>query len=479
MSNTQTAPVVAMPLPKAKKTMAMVGCCCLMLAMTFSSIAMNTILSPILSSMNAMQYVSLFAVFASLGVAIMTPVGAKLGDIVGRKNILVFAPLVCVLCTVGMAFIRSLVPFMICRLLLGFAQGAYTATPYILVSLINERKDVPKAMGLLATSIAVGTFVGGLISGALADAGHLEGAVLIAVIPYAIGIVLLALSVPNVKPSGKANIDVPGILALSVTLAGIILPLNLGASLGWTNPIILGGLVIGVIGLVALIKVEGKSANPIIPLHLFKNKLYTMLLVVGLICYFYQTAINIYASIAAIRVLGASTSITGTLQMGRTLVTVLLPTAAGAWVGKKTENSWKAMSIATICVALPMLFLAGVAKPGTSPLLFIIAIAFTGVAESFRSTSITPAAQRALAPQDIAIGTGLVNFMNSLAPVIASATMGVVYNKQIIADPNNVDNIQRGVRSVFLLAAIVLAVGFVLVLTVVRPLMTKKTAQEQ
>ena len=107
----------------------------------------------------------------------MTPVGAKLGDIVGRKNILVFAPLVCVLCTVGMAFIRSLVPFMICRLLLGFAQGAYTATPYILVSLINERKDVPKAMGLLATSIAVGTFVGGLISGALADAGHLEGAV--------------------------------------------------------------------------------------------------------------------------------------------------------------------------------------------------------------------------------------------------------------------------------------------------------------
>ena len=69
--------------------------------------------------------------------------------------------------------------------------------------------------------------------------------------------------------------------------------------------------------------------------------------------------------------------------------------------------------------------------------------------------------------------------MNSLAPVIASATMGVVYNKQIIADPNNVDNIQRGVRSVFLLAAIVLAVGFVLVLTVVRPLMTKKTTQEQ
>ena len=164
--------------------------------------------------------------------------------------------------------------------------------------------------------------------------------------------------------------------------------------------------------------------------------------------------------------------------MGRTLTRVLLPTVAGAWVGKKAANSWKAMAIATACAAIPMLFLAAVAKPGTSPLLFILAIAVTGLAESFRSVSITPAAQRTLPPQDIAIGTGLINFMNSLAPVIASASMGVVYNMQIVADPTNVENIQRGVRSVFLLAATVLTVGFIVVLTVVRPLMTKNAEEK-
>ena len=114
----------------------------------------------------------------------------------------------------------------------------------------------------------------------------------------------------------------------------------------------------------------------------------------------------------------------------------------------------------------------------SSPLLFILAIAVTGLAESFRSVSITPAAQRTLPPQDIAIGTGLINFMNSLAPVIASASMGVVYNMQIVADPTNVENIQRGVRSVFLLAATVLTVGFIVVLTVVRPLMTKNAEEK-
>ena len=38
MSTQQAAPMVAMPLPKAKKTMAMAGCCYLMLAMTLSLI---------------------------------------------------------------------------------------------------------------------------------------------------------------------------------------------------------------------------------------------------------------------------------------------------------------------------------------------------------------------------------------------------------------------------------------------------------
>lgn len=60
---------------------------------------------------------------------------------------------------------------MILRLLIGFTQGAFTAAPYIIAGLINERKDVPKAMGMLATAIAVGGFGGSIIAGILTDMG--------------------------------------------------------------------------------------------------------------------------------------------------------------------------------------------------------------------------------------------------------------------------------------------------------------------
>ncbi len=62
----------------------------------------------------------------------------------------------------------SILPFAIFRLLLGAAQGAFTAAPYILMREINESKDVPKAMGYLASAIAVGKFWrGNLIRGDL------------------------------------------------------------------------------------------------------------------------------------------------------------------------------------------------------------------------------------------------------------------------------------------------------------------------
>lgn len=160
-------------------------------------------------------------------------------------------------------------------------------------------------------------------------------------LPLLLGVVLIGMNMPNVKREGKVKIDVPGIIALVITLCGILLALNFGTTMGWTNPIILTGFVIGIIALAVLIKIESKAEEPLIPLRLFKNRNYTVLLIVGFICYFYLNAMNVYAPIGALRVMKVSTTLAGTLQMPRTIVTILLPTIVGAWVGKKSGNAWK------------------------------------------------------------------------------------------------------------------------------------------
>ena len=67
-------PQVAIPLPKGKKNLVQIGCICMMLSVAMYGLVFATLTSPILTSVNAMDYVSLFTIFAALGVSIMTPI---------------------------------------------------------------------------------------------------------------------------------------------------------------------------------------------------------------------------------------------------------------------------------------------------------------------------------------------------------------------------------------------------------------------
>ena len=296
MSDVQTN--VAIPLPKAKKNMVQLGCICLMLSIAMFGLSLATLQAPVLEEMNAMNYFSLLTIFSSLGLAIMTPIGGKLGDLLGRRNIVIISGTICAVCGIGMGFVRALIPFMILRLLLGAAQGAFTAAPYILVREINEPKDVPKAMGLLSSSIAVGGFVGSIIAGILTDMGFLNIAIMFPAIPLIIGVLLIGMNLPNKKQEGKVNVDVPGIVALTIALSGILLALNYGPRIGWGDVKIIVGFIIGIIAVFIFVKVENKSQEPVIPMHLFKNKNYISLLVVGFICYFYMNAMNTFSPLA-------------------------------------------------------------------------------------------------------------------------------------------------------------------------------------
>ena len=219
----QEQPQVAIPLPKAKKNLVQIGCICMMLSVAMYGLVFATLTAPILEKVDAMGYVGLFSIVGAIGVSIMTPIGGKLGDLIGRRNIVVIPGIICALAGFAFAFVRSLIPLMILRLIVSLAQGAFTAAPYIIAGLINERKDVPKAMGMLATAIAVGGFGGSIIAGILTDMGLLTVAILMPAIPLILGIVLIGMNMPNQKREGKVTIDVPGMIALIVSLCGILL----------------------------------------------------------------------------------------------------------------------------------------------------------------------------------------------------------------------------------------------------------------
>lgn len=85
-----------------------------------------------------------------------------------------------------------------------------------------------------------------------------------------------------------------------------------------------------------------------------------------------------------------------------------------------------------------------------------------------------------LAPEDVGIGTSLVNFANSLSGIqLQLHVFAVAYNASTSADPTNVALIQNGVKSVFWTAAVVTLIGLLLVIFIVKPEMSKKAAESK
>ena len=193
MADTQNIQV-AIPLPEKKRKFVQAGCICMMLSVAMYGLVFATLTSPILESVNAMGYVGLFSIFSALGLSIMTPIGGKLGDLIGRRNIVVIPGIICAVCGIAFAFVRSLVPLMILRFLISLAQGAFTAAPYIITGLINERKkglcqtavfpvwtQSPglELLGLIYKRLAVCTFLLGWVHFMSSDLDGVKGAVIL------------------------------------------------------------------------------------------------------------------------------------------------------------------------------------------------------------------------------------------------------------------------------------------------------------
>ena len=205
---------VAIPLQRNKKIAVILGSIFLMFSVAGFGLSLALLQGRILESMNAMNYFSTLTIFASLGLTILTPIGGKLGDLYGRRNIIIISGLIAVLCGVGMALTNNAFIFMTLRLLLGVAQGMFISAPYILMGEINEKKDIPKSMGYLSSAIAIGGFGSSIIAGFLSDRGLLKAAILFPSIPLLAGIILIALNLPNRKKGKKSSIDILGILFL-------------------------------------------------------------------------------------------------------------------------------------------------------------------------------------------------------------------------------------------------------------------------
>lgn len=417
-----------MELSKNKKLTAFIGCFITAMVVQLSTQAINNITNPILSGMGRGDLFVIAATLSGLGMAVMTPIGGKLGDLYGRAKIVLISGIITFVLHVALAFITSPVLWVVVRTVIPFSIGMSLSIPFALPAELYPESYSQK-VGIISGALAAGIIIGSYGGGTLYSAGLGKLAVIIPGVVSLIGAILISAAAPK-RSAQNVKLDMGGIICLFIFLTALGVVLSFASTWGYGSITSIIGYVIIVASLIALIAVEQKVEDPCLPFSLFKNRTFLFLILFATCGSMYQYVMQVYTPLYGQTVLGLTPAVTGSFQLPRSIICIIAPLICAAVI-KHNPRSYKinlAVSSAITILCFVLMLIPGL---NMSTAVIYIALALTGIGEGLKSVSSNPLAITTLEPKNIGIGIALVSAMASIGNQSAAAIVGAVFNANL------------------------------------------------
>ncbi len=247
------------------------------LDITILSVALPTLAGALKASESDLQWFS--SGYALVLAAGMLPSGV-LGDRFGRKKVLVLALVLFGAGSVACAFSTTPAEFLAGRLVLGAAGSAVIVMALSSLTVLFAEEERPRAVGIWGAANFVALPIGPILGGWLLT-NYWWGWIFLMNVPVAlIGLVAVAVLVPESRSPERPALDPTGMLAASLGLAAVTYGLIELGRKGWTDPPSLAILAAGVAVIVGFFLWERHLTNrpdgrPLIDLSLFHSRGYT------------------------------------------------------------------------------------------------------------------------------------------------------------------------------------------------------------
>lgn len=237
-------------------------------------IAMPAILADLDGSLSQATWV--IAGFILAFIVLLLPAG-KVGDIWGRKRLCIAGIAVFTLASVACALAPSMEVLIAARVVQGIGAAMVEPTILALIKRTFPHGKVGLAFGVQGIAAGVAASVGPSLGGFLTTAASWEWIFLINVpigIVAVIGIVLTLTDAPVGDVS--RHIDWVGVLVSAVALSSLVYAIIEGEGSGWDSPLILTLFGVATIFLVLFVLVEWRVKEPLVPLRLFRDRLFSL-----------------------------------------------------------------------------------------------------------------------------------------------------------------------------------------------------------
>lgn len=203
-----------------------------------------------------------------LSASVLTPILGRLGDMVGKRRILIVVLSVLLVGTVLAALAPNLAVLIVARAL----QGAAGAVMPLSIGIVRDelpKERVSTTIGLLSAIFGIGAGVGIVAAGPIVQNLDWEWLFWLPAVLIVVALLGVIFGMPESPVRRPGKLDLAGTAVLTVSLVSILLAVSEGETWGWGSFATVGLLVLGAIALAAFVLVELRVPEPLIDVRLF------------------------------------------------------------------------------------------------------------------------------------------------------------------------------------------------------------------
>ena len=355
------------------------------------------------------------------------PIVGRLTDFYGRKWFIVAAIVVFLIGSVLAGLSQSMTQLIIFRAIQGLGGGSIMAITFVAVGDLFPPAERGKNQGYVASVFAMSSILGPILGGLITDQLSWQWIFYIN-IPLGVPLIFLFIRYfPHVKPDPtRHKLDILGVATLILAVVPLMLALSWGGvQYSWGSPQVAGFMAFSAVMAGLFVFIETRAEQPIVPLHLFKNRILSSSLITIFLTGFAMFGGIIFVPLYAQGVLGQSATSTGTIMTPMMLGMVVGATVAGQALSRLGGRYRIQGLVGLGILAVGLLLISRMtAETSFGFALFSLILMGFGLGTTFPTYTI--AVQNSVHPRFMGVATSSAQFFRSVGGMLGLAVLGSV-----------------------------------------------------